>query len=69
VPAPFLAVGRGWVGALAPARAPAHGWAGFCTPGPPEPKTFFFFFFFFILFPLSYLYLDILCTKNYQNTS
>jgi hypothetical protein len=39
-------------------------------PGPLEPKTFFFFFFFFFfsLLSFSYLYLNILGTKNYQNT-
>jgi hypothetical protein len=35
-------------------------------PGPPEPKILFLFL--FHIFPFSYLYLDILCTKNYPNT-
>jgi hypothetical protein len=37
------------------------------APGPPEPKTFSFFFS-LLFFSFSYLYLNILCTKNYQNT-
>ena len=35
-------------------------------PGPPDPKNLFLFLFHH--FPFSYLYLDILCTKNYPNT-
>jgi hypothetical protein len=55
-----------WAGALAPACAPAPGWAEIRPPGPQELKSFFFFF--SIFFPFSYLYLDIFCTKNYPNT-
>ena len=44
-PAPFLAVGRGWAGAIAPAHAPAPGWAGFRPPAHQSQKTFFFFLF------------------------
>jgi hypothetical protein len=36
---------------LAPARAPAPGWARFPLPGPPAPKSFLFFLF-AALFPL-----------------
>jgi hypothetical protein len=47
-PAPFLAVGRDWAGALAPARAPAPGWAGFRPPPRPtraeKPCSFSFSF-------------------------
>jgi hypothetical protein len=66
-PAPFLAVGHGWAGALAPVRAPAPGWAGFRPPRPTRAKNLFLFYF-SSFFSFSYLYLNILCTKNYQNT-
>jgi hypothetical protein len=59
-------VGSGWAGALAPARAPAPGWAGFRPPAHQSLKPFSFSFLAF--FSFSYLYLNILCTKNYQNT-
>jgi hypothetical protein len=64
-PVPFRTMGHGWTDVLA--RAPAFGWAGFRPSGPPEPKTFFSFSF-SAFFSFSCLYLNILCTKNYQNT-
>jgi hypothetical protein len=38
------AVGRGWAGALALARAPASGWARFRPPAHQSQKPFSFFF-------------------------
>jgi hypothetical protein len=64
-PAPFRVMGRGWAGALVPARPPALGWARFCPPTHQSLKPFCFSFSAF--FSFSYLYLNILCTKNYQN--
>jgi hypothetical protein len=45
-PAPSLALGPCWAGALLPAHAPAPGWARI-SPGPPEPKILFLFPFIF----------------------
>jgi hypothetical protein len=62
-PALFLAVGRGWAGVLAPLRPTGLDFA----PRPTRAKNLFLFSF-PSFFSFSYLYLNILCTKNYQNT-
>jgi hypothetical protein len=62
--APSPALGRSWAGAFAPARALRLAGLDY-PPGPPQLNSFSFSF--FSLFSFKLLYLNILCTKNYQN--